>query len=178
MLERMKYTQKEQEALLKSMVVLVDTREKDGKNSHILSYFDSKNIPWKKFKLDCGDYSCAIPANEELGILRDLYFDNEVIIERKANLDEFASNVTKERERIKKEFALAPKNKVIIIENATYSDMILGNYKSEYAAKSYYGTVHSMWHEFDIPFVFMDDPKYTGCFIRGYLQYYIRNLIK
>ena len=178
MLKNYKYTQTEQKKMLDSIVILVDTREHDGKNDHILSYFDSKNIAWKKQKLDYGDYSCMIPANEELGIPRDLYFDHEIMVERKANLDEFANNVSKDRDRIKKEFALAPSHKIIVIENASYADMINGNYRSEYSAKSYYGTVHSLWHEFEIPFIFMPDPKYTGMFIRGYLQYYIRDLIK
>ena len=110
----------------------MDTREHDGKNDHILNYFDSKKISWKKMKLDYGDYSCMIPANEEFGISRDLYFDNEIMVERKANLDEFISNITKDRDRIKKEFALAPPNKVLLLENASYADMINGNYISKY----------------------------------------------
>ena len=69
MLERYHYTQTELDKLLNSMVVLVDTREHDGKNDHILNYFDSKGIAWKKQKLDYGDYSCMLPANEELGIV-------------------------------------------------------------------------------------------------------------
>ena len=160
------------------MIILVDTREKTGKNDHILSYFDSKNISWEKRKLDYGDYSVAIPANPDLGILRDLYFDRDIVIERKASLDEFAGNVTKERDRIKKELTLAPANKVLIIENGSYADMVNGAYRSEYAPKSYYGTFHSFWHEFNIPIIFMPDPKYTGMFIRGYFQYYLRGIIK
>lgn len=178
MLERYHYTQTELDKLLNSMVVLVDTREHDGKNDHILNYFDSKGIAWKKQKLDYGDYSCMLPANEELGIVRDLYFDKEIMVERKANLDEFAGNCVNERNRIKKEFSMGPSHKVLLIENGSYADMVNGNYKSEYAAKSYFGTIHSFWHEFDLPVVFMPDPKYSGMFIRGYLTYYIRGLVK
>lgn len=178
MLERYHYTQDEQKKLLDSIVILCDTREHEGKNDHILNYFDSKGIVWKKQKLDYGDYSFYLPKNEEFGIFRDLYFDREIIIERKASLDEFAGNISKERDRIKKELALAPPNKVLIIENGSYADMINGNYRSEYAAKSYFGTFHSFWHEFDIPIIFMPDKNYTGLFIRGYFQYYLRNIIK
>lgn len=160
------------------MVILVDTREKDGHNDHILNYFDSKNVPWEKIKLPFGDYSVKIPANEELGITRDLYFDKEVTIERKANLDEYAMNATNDRDRIKKEFAQAPQNKILLIENGSYEDMINGKYRSQYSAQSYYGTIHSFWHEFGLPVMFMPNPAYSGMFIRGYLTYYIRNLIK
>lgn len=160
------------------MVIICDTREHDGKNDHILNYFDSKSVAWKKHKLDYGDYSMMLPKNPELGIPRDLWFDKEICVERKANLDEFAGNVTKERDRIKKELSQAPPNKILIIEDATYGDMINGLYRSNYAANSYYGTIHSFWHEYNIPFIFIQDKKYSGVFIRGYLQYYLRNLIK
>lgn len=119
-----------------------------------------------------------VPADESLGIIRDLYFDKEIIVERKASLDEFAGNLSKERERIKKEFSLAPSNKILLIENGSYADMVNGNYRSDYSAKSYYGTIHSFWHEFNIPVVFMPTPEYSGLFIRGYFQYYLRGLVK
>lgn len=160
------------------MTILVDTRERDGKNDHILSYFDSKYIPWKKQKLDYGDYSFMIPADDKLGIPRDLYFNDKIMIERKANLDELIGNIVKDRSRLKKEFALAPPTKIMIIENASYADVINGNYMGHYDPKSFYGTIHSFWHEFDIPIIFMPDPKYTGVFIRGYFQYYLRGIIK
>lgn len=178
MLERYHYTQSEKDALLDSMIILVDTREHDGKNDHILNYFDSKNILWKKQKLDYGDYSFMVPQNEELGIPRDIYFDKEIMVERKASLDEFADNATEERNRIKKELAMAPPNKVLLIENGSYEDMINGNYRSKFSAKSYYGTIHSFWHEFNIPVFFMPNNKYSGIFIRGYFQYYLREVIR
>ena len=158
------------------MVILSDTSEKE--NDHVTRYFDAMKIAWKKQKLDYGDYSFMLPQNEELGILRDLYFDKKIMVERKANLDEFAGNVTKERDRIKKELTLSPPNKILIIENASYADMVNGNYRSSYSAKSYFGTVHSWWHEFHIPFVFMEDRNLTGLFIIGYFQYFLRNLLK
>ena len=160
------------------MTILVDTREHEGKNDHILNYFDSKNINWKKQKLDFGDYSFMIPANKELDIPRDLYFDSKIMIERKANLDELIGNIVKDRSRLKKEFALAPLTKVMVIENASYQDIINGNYMGHYDAKSLYGTIHSFWHEFDMPIFLISEPRYTGPFIRGYFQYYLRNIIK
>lgn len=157
-------------------MILIDTREKVI--DHITQYFDAMNVKWERKKLDTCDYSVKLPANPELGIPRDILFDREVGIERKANLDEFANNVVKERERIKKELTFAPKNKVVVIENASYSDMVYGRYTSSYSAKSYYGTIHSWWHEFNVPFVFMEDSKLTGLFIIGFLKYYIRGVLK
>lgn len=48
MLELMHFTDKEKTKIYESMVVLVDTREKDGKNNHILTFFDNNNISYKR----------------------------------------------------------------------------------------------------------------------------------
>ena len=178
MLDLFKYTDKEIAEIVKSMVILVDTREHEGKNTHITDYFDNKKIEWKKKKLNYGDYSFMIPANPDLDIPRDLIFANKVIVERKASLEEISGNFTKERDRIEKELALAPKNKVLIIESGSYKDMVTGNYATKYASKSFWATYHSFWHKYDIPIIFMPDVRYTGMFIRGYFTYYLHNYMK
>ena len=160
------------------MIYIYDTREHDGKNQHILDAWDKMGLQYKKKKLDYGDYSFIIPKNEDLGIQRDLDFSRQIVVERKASLDELAGNMTKERERIKKEFALAPQEKVLLIEGASYSDMLNGKYRSDYAAKSYWATLHSFWHKYNIPFVFMPNPTESAYFIRGYFQYWLRNFFK
>lgn len=177
MFELYRYTDKETQALINSMIILYDTREHDGKNDHILKVFDKMKVQYRRKKLDYGDYSFMIPANEELGIQRDLDFSKKIMIERKASLDELASNLTKERDRIKKELALAPQTKVLLIENATYSDVLNGNYRSEYAAKAYWATLHSFWHEFGMPVMFMPNPTESAYFIRGFFQYWLKNYL-
>ena len=178
MLENFHYTKTEQDKLLKSITILVDTREKENSHDHILNYFESKDIPWEKFKLNTCDYSFKIPANEELGIVRDLYFNKEICIERKANLEELSKNLTAEKTRISNEFSNAPKNKVLLIENASYENLVLGKYNTSYNPKSYWASVFSMWHKYDLPFFLIQDNKFTGQFIYGYFYYYLRNIIK
>ena len=178
MLELFKYTDSEQKELLKSMTILIDTREKEKKNTHITDYLDTKNISWIRKALPYGDYSVMIPKNEKLNIPRDLVFTNQICIERKASLSEWASNLVNDRSAVKKKFALSPPHKILMIENGSYEDMVNGNYYGNYSSKSYLATFHSMWHEFDIPIIFMPNPEYSGMFIAGYLWYYIRNIIK
>lgn len=149
MLDLMHFTKSEQDELLKSITILVDTREHDGKNEHILSYFDSKKIPWIKHKLDYGDYSFMVPSNEKLKIPKDLYFTGEIMVERKGSLEEISGNLTNDRDRLKKELALSPNHKVMIIENGDYGDIITGNYSTKYEPRSFYASIHSFWHEFD-----------------------------
>ena len=178
MLEYFHYTKSEQDKLLKSLTILVDTREKENSHDHILNYFDSKNIPWKKFKLDTCDYSFMIPKNDELGIIKDLYFTKEICIERKANLEELSKNLTSEKARLSNEFLNAPPTKVLLIENASYGNLVSGKYNTSYNPKSYWASVFSMWHRYDLPFFLIEDKKYTGQFIYGFFYYYLRNIIK
>ena len=158
------------------MTIVCDTREQ--KNEHITSYFDSKGIPWVTEKLPFADYSFKIPANEKLGVIRDLYFYNDIVIERKANLEELSNNYTKERTRIKNEFANAPQKKVLIIENSSYEMLVEGMYNTNYNPKAFWASTLSMWNKYDIPIMFIKNNKYSGQFIYGYLYYYFYNLIK
>ena len=78
MLDKYYFTEGEQKTLLKSISILVDTREKS--NQHITDWFDKKGIKWKSKALKQGDYSFYIPANEDLNIPRDIYYDKEGVI--------------------------------------------------------------------------------------------------
>lgn len=178
MFDLYRFTENEIKQIIDSMVILIDTREHDGKNTHITDYWDKKNISYKKKKLDFGDYSFMIPKNEDLNIPRDLMFYNKCVIERKASLEELSSNLTKERDRLEKELALAPKTRVMIIEGGSYKDMASGNYNTQYNAKSYWATYHSFWHRYNTPILFMPDRNYTGLFIRGYFTYYLKNYLR
>ena len=73
MIDRYKYTDKELQQLLKSLTVVVDSREKE--NKHVTSYFDKHKIPYITKALDSFDYTFYLPANEKLGILKEMYFD-------------------------------------------------------------------------------------------------------
>lgn len=176
MLDKYKYTDKELEELVKSMTILVDTREKN--NQHLLDYWDEKNILHKKKALSYGDYSFMVPQNASLNIPRDIFFDKEIVVERKGSLEELSGNLTKERDRLEKELALAPKTKVILLENASYGDLVMGHYNTQYNKKSFWASVHSFWHKYNTPIIFMPNNKFSGIFIRGYFEYYLKNYLR
>lgn len=157
------------------MVILVDTREKV--NDHITETFDKYSIAYKKKALDYGDYSFMIPADKDLSIPRDLLFTHKVVVERKASLEEISGNLTKDRARFEKELALAPKDKVLLIENARYEDVVDGRYKTDYNKKSFLGTLHSFWFKYNIPIFFLDN-KYSALFIKKYFEYWFKNYLK
>ena len=121
MIDLYRYSKGEMDELIKSMVVLVDTREKA--NDHIIKTFEKNGVAYKIRKLDYGDYSVMLPKNEKLDIPRDLMFTRKITIERKGSLEEISGNLTNDRDRLEKELALAPKQKVILIENGSYEDI-------------------------------------------------------
>lgn len=175
MLDKYKYSDKEQKELLNSMIILVDSREKS--NQHILDLFDIKKIPYKVMGLAQGDYSFYIPADPTLNIDRDIYFDKDVVVERKSGLQELSGNFTNDRDRIKTEFAQFKGSMQLLIESSTYKDLVAGNYNTKYNSSSFIASLHSMSWEYGIPFIFIDK-EYSGIYIYTHLRYWLRNLIK
>lgn len=176
MLERFKYTDTEKKKLVDSMIILVDTREK--KNDHITKYFDEHGILYEKKAMEFGDYSFYIPANEELSIPRPIYFENDIIVERKASLEELSANFTTGRTRFEKEFAASKaEKKYLLIENAEYGDLISGNYNTDYNKRAYWASLHSFNHKYNLEVFFIAN-EYSAIYILGVFQYYLKNLIK
>lgn len=171
-----KYTDAEVKIILKSIVILYDTREHDGKNDHILNWFDENKINYEKCKLPYGDYSFKLPQNEELGILRDTYYTDNICIERKANIDEIIGNFATDRDRIEDEFLRHKGIMKLVIEDGGYSDIRNGNYTSKYSSKSAIGTLHSLTDRYGISFVFINKED-IGCYIYCSFYYFLRNLI-
>ncbi len=176
MIDKYKYSDKEMDEIVKSMVILWDSREQ--KNNHILDVFEKNNITYQKKALERCDYSFYIPANDSLNIPRALFFDKEIAIERKANLDELANNWTKERDRFEKEMCLAPKTKVLLIENSNYEDIVNGNYRSQYNKKAFLATLHTFWFRYNMPVFFMPDKNTSALFIKKYFEYYLKEFLR
>lgn len=175
MLEMYKYTDKEIKILLKSMIILVDSREQE--NSHITKWFDSKKISYRVEKLETADYSFLLPSNQDLGIQRDLYFTDKIKIERKASLEELSGNFTNDRLRIESEFIRNKGKCTLLIENASYDDIINHKYNTKYEPSSFIGTLHSFSERYNIPFIFMKDNKYSAQYIYYTFYYYLRGYL-
>lgn len=94
-------------------MIQIDTREQN--NMHIIRYFDNMGIDYFSAKLDFGDY--ANPLKKE-----------QIVIERKKNLIEFAGNCGKDHLRFKNELIRAKENdyKIIVLveEKIKYEDLI------------------------------------------------------
>lgn len=175
MLFEKKYTDKEIEKILKSIVILVDTREQVW--SHIKLWLKSNKIEYRIEKLSFADYSFMIPKNEKLDILENTYFSDEIAIERKANAEEISGNLTEGRDRFKREFERGNKKIRILIEDSSYSDICKGNYKTKLNPTSFVGSLHSIQEEFESQF-FFTDKEHSAQYIYNTFKYYLRNKLK
>ena len=158
------------------MTILTDTREKS--NKHITDWFDKKKIPHMAKALTNGDYSFYIPANPALNIDRDLYYDQKIMFERKGSLDELSGNFTQHRTRFEEEMATYSGKKYLLIENASYENIVNGNYDTKFSAKAYLGSLHSFNHKYDLQVVFMPNKEYSACYIYGTFVYYLKNALR
>jgi len=169
------YTDAETKKLLKSLTMIIDTREQ--KNQHILKYFTAKSIPYKVQKLDYGDYSAFIPRNEDLGIPRDIYLSDNVVIERKGNLDELAQNLTHGRVQIENEFLRSKPAKIyLMVEDATWQDIQAKKYRTDYSPSAYMGTLRAFEARYDIRLSFTLSAN-SGSLIHSVLFYHAREFL-
>lgn len=175
MIKYYRYTDKELQTILKSLTIIVDTRE--NANKHILDYFTEKKISYDVQKLDFADYSCFIPANPELGIIRDTYLN--CFLERKGSIEELSGNFCNDRDRFESEFLRAKSNRLIMMieEQAGLEKIVEHKYNTQYNEKSFLASLFSFAHRYNIDVNFINK-KYAGMFIYMQLYYYVREFLK
>lgn len=175
MIRQYRFTDKELKDLLKSITIIVDTREQA--NQHIIKYFENRKIPYITRKLDYGDYSCYLPSNPELGIMRDTYFD--CYIERKGSLEELSGNMTQDRQRLESEFIRAKDSRFIMMieESAGFEKIINHQYRTQYNEKSFIASLLAFGHRYGIDIHFIDS-NYAGLFIYHQLYYFVREYLR
>ena len=162
------WSDRELQEALNDFTIICDSREQI--NAHLTRYFDKQKIPHISRKLDTGDYSAQIGA---------LSLERDIVIERKANLDEICGNFTVERERFEREFLRAKAygtKVVLIVENATWTDVFLGNYRSKVKPQSLIGSLLSWMVRYNITVLFCK-PEETGKIIWGILHYAAKEML-
>lgn len=154
-------------------MIISDSREQN--NSHIINWLNNKKIPHRVEKLETADYSFLLPENKDLGIMRDLYFTDNILVERKNSLEELSGNLTNDRLRFENEF-IRSKGKVhLLIENASYEDILSKNYKTEYNSQSFLASLHSFADRYNLSIQFIKDNQYSAQFMYYTFYYHLRN---
>jgi ERCC4-type nuclease len=144
------------------MIILVDTREKD---LHIVSKLERLGIPYKRQKLNYGDYSFE---------LRGISYANKVVIERKGSIDEIIGNFTKGRDRFRREFERSRGCKVVLIIEASESDIDGRNYRSRMDPSELKSFIRTWCYKFGLGFSFID--KSDACqFVLGVFEKYVES---
>ena len=119
------------EECLRSMVILVDTREQPSERAR--KRYDSFSCPYRRQKLDYGDYSAAFTLEgSEVQI--------KAAIERKMNLEELSSCFTQSRDRFKKEFERAAQDNAsvyLLVENGNWEKLMNGHYNTKFNPKAF-----------------------------------------
>lgn len=159
--------------ILRTAVVLIDTREQE--NKHIIAYFEDKKIPYKSVKLDYGDYTLMIPKNTEYGIFQDMRID--FAIERKHNLEELSGNLTEDRSRIEEELWRGASKIAFIVEDGSIDKIISHSYNTKYNEKSYLATLATFAHRYGVSFNFCSKEN-AGQLIYTLLFYKLREELK
>ena len=103
--------------------------------------------------------------------------DHGFLIERN---QEIAGNFTTGRERFEREFTRAKANGIkvfLIIEGASWSDVMLGNYRSKLQPQSFMAALLSWQVRFNITILFCK-PSETPRLLHGILYYWVRHRLK
>jgi len=176
MISRYKYTDAELKQLLKTLTVIVDTREKE--NQHITEYFASKGIQYTNKALSFGDYSYLLPACPELGINRDLYFTGDIVVERKNSLEELSGNLAQQRDRFENEFLRAGDCKIILmVEGGDYAAIMRHGYKTDFSEKAFMASLMAWQQRYNIHVAFVPQ-AYAGQYIHGLFHYHLREQLR
>ena len=176
---RYKYTDKEMQKILNSIVILVDTKEQS--NAHITEFFDKKKIPYKRMNLNYGDYSCMIPKGTMDCFTQDIYFDRDFAIERKNSIDELAGNLKADAARLKKELAHFNMHEIkyfIYVEDINFEENLrTGNFRSQYDPYTLMRRLYCLEAEYNTVIVPVD-AKIMGSKIYNKMQTWIHVLFK
>lgn len=176
-----KLSDKELKILLDNLVIVSDTR--DQKWEHIEEYFKKKKIKYVRKKLNAGDYSCYIESNEDTRDIignRNMWFDDDIAIERKAHIDELAASI-KDRTRFTNEFdrAMAKGTQMLLfVEDPDgLSNIINKNYRSEYQPKALYASIKTFEGRYGFTTHYVSK-NLIGMEIYHSLKYKVRDILK
>ena len=159
----------EVEEALKTLTVLVDTREQPTK---ALSMRLAKFPRHQREKLNAGDYSGKLLVNGDWYIL-------PVAIERKMSIDELCSCYCQQRPRFEREFNRARAANIkmyLLVEGASWEYIYSDMYQSHMRPRSLVGSILSWLSRYDCQ-ILMCKSSTTGQLIWDILYYEARTYL-
>lgn len=166
--------------ILKSMTILVDTREQP--NRKFKKRVAQFSAPWKRQKLDFGDYSASFIDLDGA----EISIADKVVIERKMDANELAACFGRERARFEREFRRAKEcgaKIYLLTENETWESIYSGQYgkdpryRSKMKPESLVASIHAFQARYRLNLQFCDEET-TGVLIEDILKYELRELLE
>lgn len=162
------------ERMLRSIEILVDTREK--KWDHIGAALEGMGCPIVRRKLDFGDYSFCYTLPD--GSKRECC--GSIAVERKACIDEVCGNFTYGRARFEREFQRAKESGAqvhLLIEGASWEKVEGHAYLSRLHPAALEGNLFSWAERYGLRLWFCQ-PPFSGKLIYQIFRYHLREELR
>jgi len=145
-----------------SFSVIIDTREQDKRIEKTLSV---RNIPFKKRTLDFADFSFEWKGKS---------YEKEIVIERKASIDEIVGNFTKGRKRFENEFKRAKGVNVHLMIEADRNDIKNHKYRSTMTPSEVNSFINTWCYVFQLKLKFIEKDKATDYILQTFKDYLLK----
>lgn len=141
---------------LKSMQIIVDTREQPSERAE--KRYKSFSVPYQRQTMAFGDYTYNFMLPDKKWLYEpDKTILADVVIERKANLTELSQCFCQSRERFEREFQKASDNNAsiyLLVEDANWENLINGKYATKFNPKAYFASITAWMARYDIKTIF------------------------
>lgn len=144
-------TPREIEEALKTMIVLVDTREQD--TSRFRARLKQIPCETERYKLGFGDYSAKLIVNGD-------WLTLPVAIERKMDFSELSQCYCQQRKRFRAEFERAKSagaKLYLLVENVSWEDAYSGNYRTKMQPKALVASLLSWAARYNCQIIFCQE---------------------
>lgn len=163
-------TDKEADLVLESFRIIADTREQATPKAR--RRYKTIGTPIERATLSYGDYCGNIDIRGKPLLDVSARISPACVVERKMGLDELAMCFTRSRDRFQREFERAKSagSKVyLLVEDATYEDIITHRYRSKFASNAFLGSLLSWSVRYNLTPVFCSSAT-SGDLIREILM--------
>jgi ERCC4-type nuclease len=162
-------TRREVDNILESFRIVIDTREQKTRKAR--QRYKAFERPTEQATLNYGDYCGNVDLSGKPLLDISARISPACVIERKMDLDELAGCFTRSRARFEREFqraADADAKVYLLVEGASYEDIVAHRYRSRFASNAFLGSLLSWSTRYNITPVFCEAGT-SGLMIREIL---------
>lgn len=160
--------------MIDSMKILIDSREQPTDRAK--RRYEEFKTPYERATLSYGDYTYNAQLPDGAWLLDESKTIEPLIaVERKMNLDELASCFTHSRERFEREFKRAKDNNAnifLLVENATWENLLAGRYRSNFNSNAFLASLCSWILKYDLKLITCKEES-TGRIIK---EFFLKDL--